>query len=59
MYTHLIHRLGMCIASLHKFALLSHLFTHPHNPTPARLVDESMSYGKTNPSSEISPTTSQ
>jgi hypothetical protein len=31
MYTHLIHRLGMYIASLHKFALLSHLFTYPHN----------------------------
>jgi hypothetical protein len=31
MYTHLIHRLVMCIASLHKFSLLSHLFTHPHN----------------------------
>jgi uncharacterized membrane protein YgcG len=30
MCTHLIHRLVMCIASLHKFALLSHLFTHPH-----------------------------
>jgi hypothetical protein len=31
MYTHLIHRLVMCIASLHKFSLLSHLLTHPHN----------------------------
>jgi hypothetical protein len=31
MYTHLIHRFGMCIASLNKFALLSHLFMHPHN----------------------------
>jgi hypothetical protein len=31
MYTHLIHHLVMCIASLHKFSLLSHLFTHPHN----------------------------
>jgi hypothetical protein len=31
MYTHLIHRLVMCIASLHKFALLSHLFMHLHN----------------------------
>jgi hypothetical protein len=31
MCTHLIHRLVMCIASLHKFMLLSHLFTHPHN----------------------------
>jgi hypothetical protein len=31
MYTHLIHRLIMCIASLHKFSLLSHLLTHPHN----------------------------
>jgi hypothetical protein len=31
MCTHLIHRLVMCIASLHKFAVLSHLFTHPHN----------------------------
>jgi hypothetical protein len=30
MYTHLIHRLVMCIASLHKFSL-SHLLTHPHN----------------------------
>jgi hypothetical protein len=32
MYTHLIHRLVMCIASLHKFSLLSHLLTHSHNP---------------------------
>jgi hypothetical protein len=31
MYTHLIHRLVMCIASLHKFSLLSHLLTHHHN----------------------------
>jgi hypothetical protein len=31
MYTHLIHRLVICIASLHKFSLLSHLLTHPHN----------------------------
>jgi hypothetical protein len=31
MYTHLIHRLVMCIASLHKFSLLSHLLMHPHN----------------------------
>jgi hypothetical protein len=31
MYTHLIHRLVMCIASLHKSLLLSHLLTHPHN----------------------------
>jgi hypothetical protein len=31
MCTHLIHRLVMCIASLHKFSLLSHLLTHPHN----------------------------
>jgi hypothetical protein len=31
MYTHLIHRLVMCIASLHKCSLLSHLLTHPHN----------------------------
>jgi hypothetical protein len=30
MYTHLI-RLVICIASLHKFSLLSHLLTHPHN----------------------------
>jgi hypothetical protein len=31
MYTHLIHRLVMCTASLHKFSLLSHLLTHTHN----------------------------
>jgi hypothetical protein len=31
MFTHLIHSLVMCIASLHKFSLLSHLLTHPHN----------------------------
>jgi hypothetical protein len=31
MYTHLIHRLVMCIASLHKFSLLYHLLAHPHN----------------------------
>jgi hypothetical protein len=31
MYTHLIQRLVMCIASLYKFSLLSHLLTHPHN----------------------------
>jgi hypothetical protein len=31
MYTHLIHRLVTCIASLHKFSLLSHLLTYPHN----------------------------
>jgi hypothetical protein len=31
MYTQFIHRLVMCIASLHKFSLLSHLLTHPHN----------------------------
>jgi hypothetical protein len=31
MYTHLIHRLVMCIANLHKFSLLSHFLTHPHN----------------------------
>jgi hypothetical protein len=27
MYTHLIHRLVMCIASFDKFSLLSHLLT--------------------------------
>jgi hypothetical protein len=31
MYTHLIHHLIMCTASLHKFSLLSHLLMHPHN----------------------------
>jgi hypothetical protein len=30
-YTYLIHRLVKCIASLHKFSLLSHLLTQPHN----------------------------
>jgi hypothetical protein len=34
MYNHLIYHLVMCIASLHKFSLLSHLLTYPYNLQP-------------------------